>query len=144
MRRVIGETLLSVNRLLSLVPDPAAPTLRQLHRLNASVAAAEQPSYLSVALDQDQHVVRADIATVAGLARDPDHQLQPRLGLDVGPAPHGSTGEVFDGGMDGPLRLTDEPRLHTHGEVGTTAFVGHGGTVQLEESHCHAIKEREA
>jgi hypothetical protein len=43
--------------------------------------------------------------------------------------------------VNGPLRLTDEPGFHGHGEVRTSAFVRHGGTVQPARSGRYVIKE---
>ena len=121
--------------------DLAAPMLRGLHRVNALIAAAEQPADLSVSFDQDQNVTREFLSPSAGLAGDPDHQLQPSLGFGALSSPRERVGDVLDDPMDSPLRLTDEPGVHGHGEVRTTAFVRHGGTVQPGQSDRHSIKE---
>ena len=107
----------------------------------ARLAAAEQTGGVVIALDENHHVSGKSIAAAAGLPGDADHQFEPGLGLDELALLHGCVGSILNDRVNGPLRLTDEPGFHGHGEVRTSAFVRHGGTVQPARSGRYVIKE---
>jgi hypothetical protein len=121
--------------------DPAAALLGDRGRDGRIIGAREEPGDLAVALDQDQHVAGAAVSPPSGLAGDPDHQLRVGIGFVIGSTPGGPIREELDDPVDGPLPLTDEPRVHGHVEVRTMAQVGHGGTVQPKGFDRHASEE---
>jgi adenine-specific DNA-methyltransferase len=121
--------------------DPAAAWLRDRGRDGPLIGAGEESGDLTVALDQDQHVAGATVSSPSGLARDPDHQMRVGLGFVIGSTRGGPIREELDDPVDGPLPLTDEPRLHDHVEVRAMAQEAHGGTVQPAGFERHAREE---